>query len=84
MLAPYVERIRENTVKRLCNHGEVGSVLKDLKSGWLHIEGILEEKVNSHPWETSQSLHQKTHSKHNLLDQLAAAASILYYHLSTN
>lgn len=69
MLAGNINGIRENPVKRLGDHGKIGGILKKLKSRRVHIEAILEEEVNRHPWKATETLNPIPQSK-NLPDRI--------------
>lgn len=57
MLAGNIDGIRENSVERLSDHGKIGGVLKELESGRGDIEAVLEEEVNRHPREATETLN---------------------------
>lgn len=69
MLAGNVNGIRENPVERLGNHRKIGGILKKLKSRRVDIEAVLEEKVNRHPRETTETLNPISQSE-NLPDRI--------------
>lgn len=85
MLAPNIKRVGYNPIERLGDHGKVGRVLEDLEGGGIHIEAILKEEADSHPWEAPQPLNPVPYSQYYFPNQLgaaaAAASSSLHHHL---
>ncbi|RRT53212.1 hypothetical protein B296_00008331 [Ensete ventricosum] len=54
---PDVEGIRDDTQERLGHHGEVPSVLNQLKCGRAKVEGMNQVEVEGQPWEAPETLH---------------------------
>lgn len=64
MLASDVKGIREQAIKRLCDHGSIGRALKQLQRGWGHAEAILEVVADPKPREAPKTLHPEPHGRH--------------------
>lgn len=62
MLARDAERIGNDAEEGLGYHGEISRVLEDLKRGRVDPETVLEEEVDSHPWETPKPLHPEPYA----------------------
>ena len=69
MLAGNINGVRENPVQRLRDHRKISGVLKKLKSRRIYIEAVLEEEVNRHPWEATETLNPISQSE-NLPDRI--------------
>ncbi|CAN1162588.1 hypothetical protein LINPERHAP2_LOCUS24583 [Linum perenne] len=63
VLAGDVEGIGDEAVERFTDHGEIGGILEELKSGRVEIESVFEEEIDSEPWETSESLDPVSQTK---------------------
>ena len=56
-MASDVKGVGKEAVDGFGDHGEVGGDQQKLKGGRVHLETVLEEEVDPHPWQTPQPLY---------------------------